>query len=68
MKKSQIKELRAKTEAELKKMVLSQREDLARIFVDLRSRKLKNVALVTNKKKAIATILTLLREKELGNL
>lgn len=65
MKKSQIKELRAKTPGELSKMVLVQKEDLVRIFIDLKSKKLKNVALIKNKKKMIATILTLMREKEL---
>ncbi|MBI3380029.1 50S ribosomal protein L29 [Candidatus Gottesmanbacteria bacterium] len=68
MKKSQIKELNAKTEAELNKMLSSQKEDLAKIMIELQSKKLKNVALVTNKKKMIAVISTKLTEKELAKV
>lgn len=66
MKKSLIKELRSKTNAELKKMLDSQKEDLTRVLIDLKSRKLRNTALVTNKKKMMAVISTLLAEKELA--
>lgn len=65
MKKNQIKELRSKTEAELTKMLASHKEDLAKIMIDLKSKKLRNVALVTTKKKMIAVISTFIAEKEL---
>lgn len=65
MKKSQIKELRAKTEGELEKMLSKEKEDLARIMIDLNTRKLRNVALVTNKKNMVAVISTLLTERKL---
>lgn len=65
MKKSQIKEFRSKTKTELGKMLQIQKDDLAKIMIDLNSKKLRNVALVTNKKRILAVILTLMREKEL---
>lgn len=64
MKKNQIKELRSKDTKELSKMLSNHREDLSKIMVDLRSRKLRNVAIVANKKKSIAIISTLIKEKE----
>lgn len=68
MKKTQVKELKSKTEVELAKMLHSQKEELVRIFIDLKSKKLRNVALVTNKKKMIAVISTILAEKELAKV
>lgn len=68
MKKSQIKELKAKPENELRKMLLSQKEDLSKIKIELQAKKLRNVALITNKKKMIAVISTILAERKLGKV
>lgn len=68
MKTNQIKELRSKNNQELEKMLTTQKEDLARIFIDLKNRKLRNTALVTNKKKMIAVISTLINEKEMAKV
>lgn len=65
MKKSQIKEMRARDSKELGKMLLKEKDDLTRILIDLNTRKLKDTSLVTRKKEKIAVILTLLKEKEL---
>jgi len=65
MKKHQIKELKTKSEAELSKMLIKEKEDLAKIMIDLSSKKLRNVALVTNKKKMIAILSTFITQKEL---
>lgn len=65
MKKSLIKEWRSKNIEELKKILSSQREDLVRILIDLKSKKLKNTAVVGNKKKIISVISTLINEKEI---
>lgn len=68
MKKSLIKEWRSKNTEELNKILLSQKEDLVRIMIDLKSRKLKNTALVGNRKKTISVISTLINEKETAKL
>lgn len=65
MKKSQIKELRAKESTDLSKMILKEKEDLIRIMIDLNTRKLRNTSLVTKKKNMIAVIKTILTEREL---
>jgi ribosomal protein L29 len=65
MKKSQLKELQAKTEGELHKQILSSREDLAKQQVLVRSGKLKYTASLRDKRKKIACMLTILRQKEL---
>lgn len=68
MKKSQIKELKTKPEEELRKMLVSQKKDLSKIMIDLFARKLRNVALVKNKKEMIAIISTALAEKQLKKI
>lgn len=65
MKTNQIKELRSKNSQELEKLLTIQKEDLTRIFIDLKNKKLRNTALVTNKKKMIAVILTIIAQKEI---
>lgn len=65
VKKSQIKELRSKTDKELTNMLTKEKDDFAKIMIDLASKKLRNVALVTNKKKMIAVLSTFIAEKEL---
>lgn len=68
MKKSLIKEWRSKNKAELDKIILSQRDDLVRILIDLKSNKLKNTAVIGNKRRTIAIISTLLKEKETAKI
>lgn len=68
MKKSLIKEWRSKNTEELKKILLTQREDLVRIMIDLKSKKLRNTALVGNRKKTISVLSTLINEKETEKL
>lgn len=68
MKKNQIKEFRSKNNQELAKMLIAQKEDLARIYIDLKNRKLRNTALVTNKKKIIAVISTVITQKEMAKI
>ncbi len=65
MKKSLIKEWRSKNIEDLKKILFSQRADLVRILIDLKSKKLKNTAVVGTKKKTISVISTLINEKEI---
>lgn len=65
MKKSQMKELRSKTEKELTSLLAKEKDDLEKIMIDLASKKLRNVALVKNKKKMIAVLSTFITEKEL---
>lgn len=65
MKKSQIKELRSKTEKELTNLLAKEKDDLEKIMIDLESKKLRNVALVKNKKRMIAVLSTFICEKEL---
>ncbi len=64
MKKRLIKEWRLKNTEELNKILLTQREDLVRIMIDLKSKKLRNTALVGNRKKTISVISTIINEKE----
>jgi large subunit ribosomal protein L29 len=58
-----IAELRKKTKAELKKLLLENREKLRALRFNLASGKLKNVREIPYLKKDIARILTLLKEK-----
>ena len=68
MKKGQIKELRTKSEADIYKMLVKEKDDLTKIMLDLKSKKLRNVTLPANKKKIIAVISTVIREKELAKI
>jgi large subunit ribosomal protein L29 len=58
-----IAELKKKTKAELKKLLLENREKLRALRFDLASGKLKNVREIRYLKKDIARILTLLKEE-----
>ncbi len=65
MKKSVFKDLRNKSEEELKKMVADTKKELVKIMVQHKSGKLKDVMLSRRKKKDIARMLTILREKKI---
>jgi len=58
-----IKELREKSEKELKNLLVENREKARRLKFDLASKKLKNPNEIRQAKKDIARILTLLNRK-----
>lgn len=68
MKKNQLRELKAKDLKELIKMLKEERDELAKILLDLNSNKLRNVSLKKIVRKNIAQIQTLIREKELTKI
>jgi len=65
MKRNDIKELFTKTDKELLELLKGERDDIAKISMELALQKIKNVAAVGKKKKTIAQILTILRTREL---
>jgi large subunit ribosomal protein L29 len=65
MKKKEKKEFFAKTIQELRKLLEEKKEELFQLSQELAQGKLKNTRSVFHKKKDIARILTILREKEL---
>lgn len=68
MKKSEVVELRSKSVGELKKILEEVKSETGRLMIEVKTRKFKNTASVGQKKKDIARILTLIREKELAKL
>ena len=66
MKKNEIKELAVKSVNELKILSNQMRFEINKISIDKESRKLHNVALLGQKKKDLARILTVLRRKEMN--
>ena len=58
MKRRQIKELSTKSKNELVALLVKEQEDLAKINLERKARRLKNVALISEKKKDIARINT----------
>lgn len=67
MKSKDKKELFTKSEKELKKALKEAKEALLNLVLDNRQNKLKNTRQIFWKKKEIALILTVLREKEIAN-
>lgn len=67
MKKTSNKDLEQKSESELKSLLKTDREELAQLTLDKNTGKLKNLRSIFHKKKAIARILTTIRQKELIN-
>jgi len=59
-----IKELRAKTKEELKKILDEMKESLYGFNLERVNRKLKNVSQIKKARHGIARILTILKEKE----
>ena len=64
MKKSEIKKLNNKTQADLKKALYEAKEDLRTLRFDLSAGKVKNIERARNARRKIARILTFLKEKE----
>ncbi len=62
--KNQVLELRARTDAELKEMIIQKRNQLRQLLFDLESGKVKNLREIRSAKKEIARILTILKENE----
>ena len=65
MKSKDVRELFAKSDKELKKMLSEARESLLDLNLDLKQNKLKNTRSIFWKRKEIALIRTFLREKEI---
>jgi ribosomal protein L29 len=66
MKTKEKKELFAKTETELRKLLKEAKGALLDLMLDLQQNKLKNTRLIFWKRKEIALIKTALKEKELS--
>jgi ribosomal protein L29 len=66
MKTKEKKELFAKTETELRKLLKEAKGVLLDLMLDLQQNKLKNTRLIFWKRKEIALIKTALKEKELS--
>lgn len=66
MKRNDAKELFTKTDKELLELLKREKDDIAKISMELALQKIKNVAAVGEKKKTIARILTILRQRELA--
>jgi len=57
-------ELRKKTEKELQKLLIENREKIRKLRFDLASGKVKNVREIREARKVVARILTILNEKK----
>lgn len=66
MKKKEIKELQLKTNEELKKMTDEAKAEIKKLTVEKNTGKQKNVNLVRNRRRDIARLLTIVRQKELS--
>ena len=66
MKIKEKKEMFAKTDKELRKMLKDAKAALLDLILDLGQNKLKNTSLISKKRKEVALIKTALREKELN--
>lgn len=66
MKKKDVQELRNKSIKELRELMRKIQEELVKLRTELGAGKLKNVHQVKLKRRDLARIKTILREKELG--
>ncbi len=64
MKKQDLKNLRTKTTQELETLIKERVEEMAKLKIDQAMKKNKNVHLYSAKRKDIAQILTVLKEKK----
>ncbi|KKP79845.1 MAG: 50S ribosomal protein L29 [Candidatus Levybacteria bacterium GW2011_GWB1_35_5] len=67
MKTKDRKDMFTKTDKELKKILLDAKDSLFNLRIDLSQNKLKNTTSIVLKRKEIALILTVLRQKEFEN-
>lgn len=65
MKKQQLKEIKEVGVAELKRKLGLYKKELASLVLDKNSKKLRDIKAVYKKRKDIAQVLTILRQKEL---
>ncbi len=66
MKRKDIQDLRSKTISQLKKLSADYIEELGRLKLELKAEKLKNIKEYFLKRRDLARIKTLIREKELN--
>lgn len=64
MKRNAFKELKTRTVSELNKMLTDSRTELAKIMIQLKAGKMKDVSLAGKKRKEIAQILTVISGKD----
>lgn len=64
MKRGEIKQLRGKSLEELRKMLMETKEELGKLRMEKSSQKLKKIHALKIKRKDIARMLTIIREKE----
>lgn len=65
MKRKELTEIRLLTTEEIIKKVKTFEQELEQLVLDKNRRLLKNIKLISKRKKEIAQILTILRQKEL---
>ncbi len=65
MKTNEKKELHTKPEAELQKMLKDNREQLMKLKLEQAQAKLKNTSELSNVRRTIAMLMTILNEKEM---
>lgn len=63
MKKKEVSQLHTKSSQELKNLIEKMEEELVKMKVDLESGKLKDVRAVLKKRRDLARVKTILREK-----
>lgn len=63
MKKKDLLELRAKEIKELQSLLAKKKQELAKMMLELRAGKIKNVHVGKNLRKDMAQILTIMKEK-----
>lgn len=68
MKRKQLEEIKLKTIKELKIQLSDLKKEVADLTIEMATGKNKNVALIGEKKKEIAVILTIIRQKELNQV
>lgn len=68
MKKEEIKKYREKTIEEIKKEVEKLRFEISKEYISQHNNENKNTNIIREKRKKIAVLLTLIRERELSNL
>ena len=66
MKKKELKELHQKSQQDLQSLMKKAQEELVKLKMDRKAGRLKNVRLPENKRRDLARIKTILKEKELN--
>lgn len=66
MKKKEIKELRTKTRKELENLIQKTQEELVNLRIDFKAGKIKNAHQLILKRRDLARMKTILKQKELN--